>query len=165
MCVCVNFFFCIKDFSGTTMPRILKFGTNVGYDLLYCVNKNQPPPAYHSLYLSIFLSLKKFHHRNLGSYENKSLQILYTPWEGPSILWERKSRYVINFCLLFPFFLFSIFHSSVIHREICVKDFTGTTAPRILKFGTNVEYDLLYCVKENQHAAYHSLYLSIFLSL
>ena len=73
---------------------------------------------------------------------------------------------VINFCLLFPFFLFSISNSNVIHRKICVKDFSGTTAPRILKFGTNVGYDLLYCVKENQHAAaYHSLYLSIFLSL
>ena len=63
------------------------------------------------------------------------------------------------------FFHFSISHSNVIHREICVKDFSGTTAPRILKFGTNVGYDLLYCVKENPHAAYHSLYLSIFLSL
>ena len=64
------------------------------------------------------------------------------------------------------FFLFSISHSSVIHREICVKDFSGTTAIRILKFGTNVGYDLLYCVKENQYAsAYHSPYLSIFLSL
>ena len=39
-------------------------------------------------------------------------------------------------------------------------------APRILKFGKNVGYDFLYCVKENWHAAaYHSLYLSIFLSL
>ena len=37
---------------------------------------------------------------------------------------------------------------------------------RFLKFGTNVGYDLLCCVKENQHAAaYCSLYLSIFLSL
>ena len=70
----------------------------------------------------------------------------------------------INFCLLFS--IFSISHSNVIHRGICVKDFSGTTAPRILKFGTNVGYDLLYCVKKNQHAAaYHSLYLSIFLSL
>ena len=35
--------------------------------------------------------------------------------------------------------------------------------PRILKFGTTVGYDLLYCVKENQHAApNHSPYLSIF---
>ena len=30
----------------------------------------------------------------------------------------------INFCLLFPFFLLS----NVIHREICVKDFSGNTA-------------------------------------
>ena len=72
----------------------------------------------------------------------------------------------INFCLLFPFFLFSISHSSVIHREICVKDFSGTTAPRILKFGRNVEYDLLHCVRENQPPdAYLFLYLSIFISL
>ena len=66
--------------------------------------------------------------------------------------------------LLFAFFFHLSLH--VIHMEICVKDFSGTTAPRILKFGTNVGYDLLYCVKENQHAAaYRSLYLSIFLSL
>ena len=72
----------------------------------------------------------------------------------------------IYFYHLFPFFLFSISHSNVIRRENCVKDFSGTTVPRILKFGTNVWYDLLYCVKEDQHAAaYHSPYLSIFLSL
>ena len=51
------------------------------------------------------------------------------------------------------FFLFSISHSNVIHREICVKDFSGTAAHRILKFGTNVGYDLLYCVRESQCAA------------
>ena len=72
----------------------------------------------------------------------------------------------IYFYHLFPFFLFFISHSNEIHREICVEDFSGTTAPRILKCGTNVRYYLLYCIKENQHAAmYHSLYLSIFLSL
>ena len=63
MCVCVslcvNFFF-VKDFSGTTMPSILKFGTNIGYDKLYCVLKNQPHMAYQSLYLSIFLSFQKY---------------------------------------------------------------------------------------------------------
>ena len=46
VCLCINFFF-VKDFSGTTEPRILKFGTTVGY-ILYCVRENQPPPAYHS---------------------------------------------------------------------------------------------------------------------
>ena len=40
------------------MPRILKFGTNVGYDLLYCVKENQHAVAYHSFHLSIFLSLQ-----------------------------------------------------------------------------------------------------------
>ena len=70
---------------------------------------------------------------------------------------------MINICLHFPFFLFSISHTNVIHREICVKDFSRTTVPRIFKFGTNVGYDLLYCVKENQHAAaYHYPHLSFF---
>ena len=50
-------FYFVKDFSGTTEPRILKFGANVGYNL-YFVRENQPPPAYHSDYLSIFLSLQ-----------------------------------------------------------------------------------------------------------
>ena len=40
-------------------------------------------------------------------------------------------------------------HSNVIHRKICVKDFSGTTPSRILKCGTNVGYDLSHCVKEN----------------
>ena len=44
------------------MPRILKFGTNIGNDKLYCVTKNQPHMAYQSLYLSIFLSFQFFFH-------------------------------------------------------------------------------------------------------
>ena len=58
---------------------------------------------------------------------------------------------------IYFYHLFSIFPSlplmKYIYREICVKDFSGTTALRILKFGTRVGYDLLYCVKETQHAA------------
>ena len=48
----------VKDFSRTNWPRILKFGTNIRYDRLYCVRKNQPHKAYQFLYLSIFLSNK-----------------------------------------------------------------------------------------------------------
>ena len=63
MCVFVcKLFFFVKDFSGTTVPRILKFGTNIGYDKLFCVLKNQPHMANQSLYLSIFLSFQIFSH-------------------------------------------------------------------------------------------------------
>ena len=59
VCVCMcKLLFSSKISQELTEPRILKFGTNVGYNLLYCVRENQPPPAYYSLYLSIFLSLQ-----------------------------------------------------------------------------------------------------------
>ena len=70
---------CVKDFSGTTVPRILKFGTNIGYDLSYCVRENQHPHAYH---FPFFLSNKSFCHTFFSSYESLSLQILYTYTQG-----------------------------------------------------------------------------------
>ena len=156
---------CVKDFSGTTAPKILKFGTNVGYDLLYCVRENQPTGAYHLLYLSTFLSLQSNFllqiSRLLG--EPESSNFLHTLRGAKYIVGQKIKMLRFTFTI---FFLFSISHSNVIHREICVKDSSGTPTPRILKFSTNVGYDLLYCVKENQHAAaHHCLYLSIFLSL
>ena len=48
----------VKDFSATTWPRILKFGTNIGYNKLYHVLENQPHIAYQSLYFSVFLSFQ-----------------------------------------------------------------------------------------------------------
>ena len=51
-------FFFVKDFSATTWVRILKFGTKLDSDELYCVTKEQPHIAYQSLYLFIFLSLQ-----------------------------------------------------------------------------------------------------------
>ena len=43
-----------------------------------------------------------------------------------------------------------------------VEDFSGITAPRILKFDKNIGYDLLYRVRENQHPHAYHFYLSIF---
>ena len=48
--------FSVKDFSATTWVRILKFGTKLNSDELYCVRKEQPHITYQSLYLFIFLS-------------------------------------------------------------------------------------------------------------
>ena len=77
---------CVKGFSGTTAPKILKFGTNIGCHYLDCVRQNQQSPAYHSLCID----------------------------------------------LSFPLIIFF------------VKDSSETTAPRILKFCTNIGYELLY---------------------
>ena len=64
--------------------------------------------------------------------------------------------------LVFTVSPFCISHSSVMHRESCVKDYSRTAAPRTFKFGANFGYDYLYCVRENQHLhPCHSLYLSI----
>ena len=46
--------FFVKDFSATTWVRILKFGTKLDSDELYCVTKEQPHIAYQSLYLFIY---------------------------------------------------------------------------------------------------------------
>ena len=58
VCLSVNFF-SVKDFSAPTWVRILKFGTRLDSDKLYCVTKEQPHIAYQSLYLFIFLSLQR----------------------------------------------------------------------------------------------------------
>ena len=158
---------CVKDFSGTTASRILKFGTNVGYDLLYCVRENQPPWCLpFPLFVHFSFSPVKFSITDFSaSMRTRVFKFLIHLESGQAKYIVGQKTKTLRFIFTI-FFHFSNSHSSVIHREICVKDFSGTTAPRILKFGTNVGYDLLYCVKENQHvAAYHSLYLSIFLSL
>ena len=59
-------------------------------------------------------------------------------------------------------FLLSIPHSEVIHKESYVKYVSRSTALTILKFGTNIGYDYLDRVRQNQHHHIHrSLYLSI----
>ena len=41
VCLSVNFF-SVKDFSATTRVRILKLGTSLDSDELYCVTRKQP---------------------------------------------------------------------------------------------------------------------------
>ena len=58
VCLFVCKLFFVKNFSATTWVRILKFGTKLDSDELYCVTKEQPHIAYQSLHLFIFLSLQ-----------------------------------------------------------------------------------------------------------
>ena len=132
---------------------------NIQYDLLYCVR-------IHILMFIPFICTFFF---------------LFLPWIS-QLLWESVFKHCIHLqrvkvywvqenhdagiyfvYFLFIFTIFPISYSNVIHGEICFKDFSGTTAPKNLKFGSNIGYHKLYCVRENQHLfAYHFLYLSIF---
>ena len=46
VCLFVCKLFFVKDFSATTWVRILKFGTKLDSDELYCVTKEQLYPRY-----------------------------------------------------------------------------------------------------------------------
>ena len=154
---------CVKDFSGTTAPRILKFSTNVGYDLLYCVKESACCCLSFLLFVHFSFSPIKLFVTEFQLLLQQVFKFCIQLERGQVYCEKENQDSVINFCLLFTFFLFSISHSNVIHREICVKDFSGTTVPRILTFGSNVGCDLLYCVKENQPAAaYHCLICPFF---
>ena len=48
-----------------------------------------------------FISKQIFCYKFLSFYESQSLQILYTHWEWPNILWDRKQNWDL-FGLLFP---------------------------------------------------------------
>ena len=113
-----------------------------------------------------FLSNKIFCYKFLSFYFRQGLKILYTWWGQPNVLLKTKLRCWDLFLPSFSIFPFSISHSKVMNMEISVKDFSGTTWPRILKFGTKLGNEQLYCVLKNQpHIAYQFLYLSFFLSL
>ena len=95
-----------------------------------------------------FLFNKTFHHRILSSYYSQSLQILYTPSEEPSMLWERKPRsrwrtYVTSRDFndrVHVLFLEILCHSgktlfdiSVNTGQICMK-FEADTPQKLLKY-------------------------------
>ena len=76
-------------------------------------------------------------------WELESSNFVYTLRVAKYVVGKKNKMLRFIFALFFHFiFLFSISHSNVIHREICIKDFSGTTVPRILKFDTNVGYNL-----------------------
>ena len=92
----------------STEPRILKCSTNVGYNLLYCVRKNQPPPAYHSLYLSIYLSLQVSVIDFSASMRARVFKFLIHLDSGQVYCGKENQDAEIHFCLPFPFFFFHL---------------------------------------------------------
>ena len=54
--------FFVKDFCETVQAKVVIFGMQVDYDVLYRGIANQPSPAYSSLYLFDFLSFHTLNH-------------------------------------------------------------------------------------------------------
>ena len=90
----------VKDFSGTT----LKFGTNIKYDRLYCVSKNQLHIVYQSLYLSVFLSFQQFFHLiSLASISATVFKLCTHKEDNQVYYYKQNQGAEIYFCLLFLF--------------------------------------------------------------
>ena len=79
--VCVSvckLFFSVKDFSGSTLPRILKFHTKIEYDVM-CKSESASSCLSFPLFVHLFfLSNKIFHHRFLSSYVSQSSNFVYS---------------------------------------------------------------------------------------
>ena len=160
---------CVKDFSGTTAPRILKFDTIFGYDLLYRVKEK---------WTCCCLSFPSFVH-----FSFSPLKLFVTEFSAPIIArvfkfcvhHEKGQVYcekenqdsVVNLCHFFSIFpFFSISHSNVMHREICVKDFSGTTAAKDFEICNKCwVWLIVFCKRESSSCCLSLPYLSIFLSL
>ena len=92
----------------------------------------------------VFLQSKFLSHISNSIREPESSNVVYTFTLMAKYIEGKKTKML---SLIFAlFFYFSISHSNVVHRKICVKCFSGTDLPL---FGTNVGYDLLYCVRED----------------
>ena len=86
-------------------------GTNIRYDRLYCVLKNQPHMAYQSLYLSIFLSFQQFFHLISSVSISATVFIFCIHNEDNQVLYCKQNqmlRFIFAFFFYFPFFYLSL---------------------------------------------------------
>ena len=74
----------VKDCTGTTKPRMMKFDTNLGYDKLYCVSENQPPPLSIS-FICPFFFLKYLSH--ISQLLSDGVFIVFIHLEGVQVGW------------------------------------------------------------------------------
>ena len=104
-----------------------------------CNNKNKHSGGYHVVLATLLFFLPiEFSVTYFSATMKTGVNKFCLHFESGQVYCEKENQYTeIYFCLLFPVSFLSIFHSSLIHMEISVKDFSGTTMPRILKFDTN----------------------------
>ena len=111
-----------QRFSATTWVRILKSGTKLHSDELYCVTKKNNSHILlisPFIYLFSFLSNGNFCHRFLSSYWSQCFEILCPHFqEGKVYCVNGNKDSNSHFAFFFQFFIFSFFHSYKIHMDI-----------------------------------------------
>ena len=130
---------------------------------LYFWIENRTLSSYSSLYLSIFLSFKaKFVSQfspELCKLESSNM--VYICRMSNFIVGLRLRVIALTFLFFFSFFFLSLYN--MLTLKICVGVFSGIFKARMLKLGTHMDNELLYCEIENQTpCSYFLLYLSIF---
>ena len=156
VCLFVNFF-SVKYFSATSRVRILKFGTKLHSDNLYCVANKQPhiPLFVHFTFSSMKISVIDISATIGASVFNFCVHL------------KIGKVYCVNendnphFAFFFQFFLF--FPSVTLIKYIWT--FLSNTEVRILKLSTKLHSDELYCVTKNSHILLISLFICSFIFL
>ena len=108
---------CVKAFSA---PRILTFGTNVGYDYCWVLCKRESVSCCLSFPLFVNFCLSPFNFSVTDfSAPMRDIQMLCTPsLRVAKYIVGQKTKLLRIICLLFPFSI-SLFVPSVIHRGNC----------------------------------------------
>ena len=115
----------VRELHMTTIPMILKFGIN----LLYCVKENQLPPAYHSLYLSIFLSPQL-------NFLPQISRLLFDPTYSNFIYVFRVANFIVGRNIKTLRFIFVYFPIFVLFFHLSLQ-YRGT-------FSSNISQELLH---------------------
>ena len=112
-----------------------------------------------------FLSNGNFCQRFHSSYCSQCFRIVCKPLGRQNVLCKLKLRCESSFCLLFFnfsfFFLLLLLYNTYGHFS--VKAFSATTRVRILKFGTKLDSDKLYCVTVKSGILLISPFICLFL--
>ena len=112
---------------------------------------------------SFSLDNKIFYYRFLSFFFRQGLYILYTWWGQPNVLLKTKPR---CWDLFLPSFsIFPISHSYVMNIEFFVKDFSGTTWPRILNLVQTSDMTSCTVYRKFSHILLISPFICPFFSL
>ena len=123
-------------------------------DELYCAKKEQPQIAYKSLYLFIFFSPTKISVTDFSAHIGATVFKFCVHLQVRKVYCVNENEGAYSHFAFFFFHFFLLSPSYNTYGYFSVKDFSATTCLRILKFGTKLDSDEVYCVAKKKTATY-----------